>query len=108
MKPVINIGVIGYGYWGPNLFRNLAEVNRVTLTAVVDSNPEKLALVQRRFPAVKTTTDFQDLIRDPAIDAIAIATPARRGPWSGQLSAGTWAQFNVAGSMPEPAGYMGR
>jgi predicted dehydrogenase len=72
---VINIGVIGYGYWGPNLVRNLAEVNRVTLTAVVDSNPEKLALVQRRFPAVKTTTDFQDLIRDPAIDAIAIATP---------------------------------
>jgi predicted dehydrogenase len=72
---VINIGVIGYGYWGPNLVRNLAEVNRVALTAVVDSNPEKLALVQRRFPAVKTTTDFQDLIRDPAIDAIAIATP---------------------------------
>jgi predicted dehydrogenase len=72
---VINIGVIGYGYWGPNLVRNLAEVNRVTLTAVVDSNPEKLALVQRRFPVVKTTTDFQDLIRDPAIDAIAIATP---------------------------------
>lgn len=72
---MINIGVIGYGYWGPNLVRNLAEVNRVTLTAVVDSNPEKLALVQRRFPAVKTTADFQDLIRDPTIDAIAIATP---------------------------------
>jgi predicted dehydrogenase len=72
---VINIGVIGYGYWGPNLVRNLAEVNRVTLTTVVDANPEKLALVQRRFPAVKTTTDFQDLIRDPTIDAIAIATP---------------------------------
>lgn len=72
---MINIGVIGYGYWGPNLVRNLAEVNRVTLTTVVDANPEKLALVQRRFPAVKTTTDFQDLIRDPTIDAIAIATP---------------------------------
>ena len=72
---MINIGVIGYGYWGPNLVRNLAEVSRVTLTTVADSNPEKLALVQRRFPAVKTTADFQDLIRDPSIDAIAIATP---------------------------------
>ena len=72
---MINIGVIGYGYWGPNLVRNLAEVSRVKLTAVANSSPEKLALVQRRFPAVKTTTDYQDLIRDPSIDAIAIATP---------------------------------
>jgi predicted dehydrogenase len=72
---VINVGVIGYGYWGPNLVRNLAEVSRVKLAAVADSAPQKLELVQRRFPAVKTTTDYQDLIRDPAIDAIAIATP---------------------------------
>jgi predicted dehydrogenase len=75
LKLVINVGVIGYGYWGPNLVRNLAEVSRVTLAAVADSAPEKLALVQRRFPAVKTTADYQDLIRDPSIDAIAIATP---------------------------------
>jgi predicted dehydrogenase len=72
---VINVGVIGYGYWGPNLVRNLAEVSRVKLAAVADSAPQKLELVQRRFPAVKTTTDYQDLIRDPSIDAIAIATP---------------------------------
>ena len=72
---MINVGVIGYGYWGPNLVRNLAEVSRVKLTAVADSSPEKLALVQRRFPAVTTTADYQDLIRDPSIDAIAVATP---------------------------------
>lgn len=72
---MINVGVIGYGYWGPNLVRNLAEVSRVKLAAVADSAPQKLELVQRRFPAVKTTTDYQDLIRDPSIDAIAIATP---------------------------------
>ena len=72
---MINVGVIGYGYWGPNLVRNLAEVSRVKLAAVADSSPEKLALVQRRFPAVTTTADYQDLIRDPSIDAIAIATP---------------------------------
>jgi len=72
---VIKIGVIGYGYWGPNLVRNFTEVSRVKLVSVVDSAPQKLELVQRRFPAVKTTTDFQDLLRDPSIDAIAVATP---------------------------------
>lgn len=72
---MINIGVIGYGYWGPNLVRNFAEVSRVKLASVADSNPDKLNLVQRRFPAVKATADFQDLLRDPEIDAIAVATP---------------------------------
>ena len=75
MKSVIKIGVIGYGYWGPNLVRNFAEVARVKLAAVADLDRGKLELVQRRFPAVKATTDFQDLLRDPEIDAIAIATP---------------------------------
>lgn len=75
MKSVIKIGVIGYGYWGPNLVRNFAEVSRVKLAAVADLDRGKLELVQRRFPAVKATTDFQDLLRDPEIDAIAIATP---------------------------------
>jgi len=72
---VIKIGVIGYGYWGPNLVRNFAEVSRVKLAAVADTDRGKLELVQRRFPAVKAITDFQDLLRDPEIDAIAVATP---------------------------------
>ncbi len=72
---MIKIAVVGYGYWGPNLVRNFAELSKVQLVGVADLDPAKLALVQRRFPAVKTTTDFQDLLRDPTIDAIAIATP---------------------------------
>jgi len=72
---VISIGVIGYGYWGPNLVRNFAEVPGVRLAAVADLDRGKLELVQRRFPAVKATADFQDLLRDPEIDAIAVATP---------------------------------
>jgi predicted dehydrogenase len=72
---VINIGVIGYGYWGPNLVRNFAEVSRVRLASVADLSPDKLGLVQRRFPTIKATTDFQEIMRDPEIDAIAIATP---------------------------------
>jgi predicted dehydrogenase len=72
---MINIGVIGYGYWGPNLVRNFAELSRARVYAVADLDPKKLELVQKRFPAAKTTTDFQELLRDPKIDAIAIATP---------------------------------
>ncbi len=72
---MINIGIIGYGYWGPNLVRNFAETPGANVAAVSDLDTTKLALVQRRFPAVRTTTDFRDLLNDPVIDAIAIATP---------------------------------
>lgn len=72
---MINIGVIGYGYWGPNLVRNFAETAGAAVAAVADLDAKKLETVRRRYPAVKTTTDFQDLLRNPAIDAVAIATP---------------------------------
>ena len=72
---VINIGVVGYGYWGPNLVRNFAETPGMNLVAVADLDAKKLEVVQKRFPAVKTTQCFQDLLDDPSIDAIAIATP---------------------------------
>ena len=72
---LINIGVIGYGYWGPNLVRNFAEVPGAQVIAVSDFKPEMLAKVQVRYPTVKVTTQSQDLFEDPRIDAIAIATP---------------------------------
>jgi predicted dehydrogenase len=72
---MINIGVIGYGYWGPNLVRNFAELSQATVAAVSDLDSKKLEVVKKRFPAVRTTTNFQDLLNDPAIDAVAIATP---------------------------------
>ena len=72
---MIKIGVIGYGYWGPNLVRTFAEAQHGTVVAVSDLDPKKLATVNKRYPAVKTTNDFQDLLRDPEIDAVAIATP---------------------------------
>lgn len=72
---MIKIGIIGYGYWGPNLVRNFSETPGAAVAAVSDLNPKQLELVQRRYPGVKTTTDYQDLLRDPSIDAIAIATP---------------------------------
>lgn len=72
---MISIGFIGYGYWGPNLVRTFAELPGATLGGVSDTDPRKLELVARRYPGVVTTTDYQVLLRDPSIDAIAIATP---------------------------------
>ena len=72
---MINIGILGYGYWGPNLVRNFAETSGTAVAGVADLDSKKLELVQRRYPGVKTTTHFQDLLQDPTIDAIAVATP---------------------------------
>jgi predicted dehydrogenase len=72
---MISIGVIGYGYWGPNLVRNFVETTGARVGAVADLDPAKLAVVQKRYPGVKTTTNFMELLHDPEIDAIAVATP---------------------------------
>jgi predicted dehydrogenase len=69
------MGFIGYGYWGPNLVRNFAELPGVTLAAVADPDSKKLEIVQRRYPGVRTEARYQDLLQDPSIDAVAIATP---------------------------------
>jgi predicted dehydrogenase len=72
---LVSIGVIGYGYWGPNLVRNFAELTQARVATVSDLDPEKLALVQRRFPGTGVTTNYRDMLADASIDAIAIATP---------------------------------
>jgi predicted dehydrogenase len=72
---MIGVGVIGYGYWGPNLVRNFAEVSDAQVVAVSDLRPDRLGLVRRRYPSVETTTDFRGLIDHPRVDAVAIATP---------------------------------
>lgn len=72
---MINIGVIGYGYWGPNLVRNFSEIPGATVKTVSDFKPELLAKVQARYPKINLTTDCRDIFTDPNIDAVAIATP---------------------------------
>ncbi len=72
---MINIGVVGYGYWGPNLVRNFVEVAGLQVAAVSDRDPARRALVATRYPAIRTTAEAQDLIDDPSIQAIAVATP---------------------------------
>ncbi len=73
---MIGIGVIGYGYWGPNLVRNFAECRGAAVRMVCDLRPERLAAVERRYPGVAVTTDARRrLSNDPAVDAVVIATP---------------------------------
>lgn len=72
---MLNIGVIGYGYWGPNLVRNFNECEASNVVAVSDLNPQRLSLVSNRYPTIETTPEHQRLFEDSRIDAIAIATP---------------------------------
>jgi predicted dehydrogenase len=72
---MITVGVIGYGYWGPNLVRNFAETPGARVGFVTDLRQDRLAVAAARYPAVKTSTRHDDLIADPSVDAVVIATP---------------------------------
>jgi predicted dehydrogenase len=69
------VGVIGCGYWGPNLLRNFAENESAELRWICDADQVRLAAMGRRYPAARTTTDYQELVGDSELDAIAIVTP---------------------------------
>jgi predicted dehydrogenase len=73
----LRVGIVGYGYWGPNLARNFNEAGASTLVAVSDARPERLRDAQSRYPAINVYTDCQDLFADPAVEAVVIATPLR-------------------------------
>lgn len=72
---MINVGVIGYGYWGPNLARNFSESPKTKLGAVSDLRSDRLSLAERRCPGILVTQDHRELLADPTIQAVAIATP---------------------------------
>ena len=72
---MIGVGVVGYGYWGPNLVRNFSEALETQVIGVTDTRPERLAIVQNRYPAVQVTMDYSVLLANPRIQAIAISTP---------------------------------
>jgi predicted dehydrogenase len=70
---VISIGHAGLGYWGPNLARNFAEL--ADLRWLCDLSSDRLAEAKARFPGASTTTDYAELLADPELDAVSIATP---------------------------------
>ena len=71
----IRIGVIGYGYWGPNLARNFAACPGAKLAAVSDTRPDRLQRAAQAHPVAALSANWRDLINDTAIDAVAVATP---------------------------------
>ena len=72
---MIGIAVVGYGYWGPNLVRNITETTGARLACVCDLDTKRLAQAQSRYPAINTTSDYSEVLSDPAVHAVAIATP---------------------------------
>jgi predicted dehydrogenase len=71
----LRLGVIGYGYWGPNLVRNFAAGPRTKVVAIADGNAHRRQVAEATYPYIKVVEDANALIADPNIDAIAIATP---------------------------------
>src|SRR5216684_5680971 len=72
---MIRVGVIGYGYWGPNIVRNLHGLDSTRVEMVCDKSPSALARVRKTYPGIATTSDCGELLRSPQIDAVAVITP---------------------------------
>jgi predicted dehydrogenase len=74
---VINLAVVGYGYWGPNIVRNVMERPELSLWGLCEMNAERTEKFSARYPGVHTTASFDEVLADPAVDAVSIATPPR-------------------------------
>ncbi|MBI4612778.1 MAG: Gfo/Idh/MocA family oxidoreductase [Planctomycetes bacterium] len=72
---MIGVGVIGCGYWGPNHVRNLSANPSSRVLYACDLSEERLAHVGRLYPATRPVRDYQEVLRDPAVDAVVVATP---------------------------------
>lgn len=71
----VRTGVVGLGYWGPNLIRNLNDLDASELRWICDLDESRLQPMAKRYPAVHSTTCFSELLGDPELEAVAIATP---------------------------------
>jgi len=76
-SPTVGVGVIGCGYWGPNLIRNFFDTPGCRMLAVCDQSAARRAAMQTRHPSARAYGSFDELLADPEIDAVAIATPVK-------------------------------
>jgi predicted dehydrogenase len=74
-KNLLKFGVIGYGYWGPNIVRNLNLIDRVKIAAICDKSQFALASAAKAYPNVKTTSNYRDIVSAKDIDVVVIVTP---------------------------------
>src|SRR6516162_1521387 len=72
---MVRIGVIGYGYWGPNIVRNLHGQKTCQASMVCDKSSAALTRVRKAYPGIETVSDPMDILRSPDIDAVAVITP---------------------------------
>jgi len=72
---MIRVGVIGYGYWGPNIVRNLHGLDSTRVEMVCDSSPGALARVRKAYPGIRAVSDCMEVLKSPDIDAVAVITP---------------------------------
>jgi predicted dehydrogenase len=75
MESMIRVGVIGYGYWGPNIVRNLSGLDSARAEMVCDVSPAALARARKAHPGIQTVSDPDEILRSPEIDAVAVITP---------------------------------
>ncbi len=75
MKHVLNIAVVGCGYWGPNLIRNFNSLPESNLKTIIDIDSKRLTHMKGLYPNTETSTKYDNAIKNSDIDAIAIATP---------------------------------
>jgi predicted dehydrogenase len=75
VEPPVNIAVVGLGYWGPNVLRNLQELEQGEVSYVCDQRDEPLSQAVRRYPNLKPVLDFETVLADPAVEAVALCTP---------------------------------
>jgi predicted dehydrogenase len=76
-KKILNVGVVGCGYWGPNLVRNFRQAPDCHLKVLCDASEQRLGHMRRLYPDLATTQKFDDLLQDAELDAVIIATPVR-------------------------------
>ena len=72
---MIRVGVIGYGYWGPNIVRNLHGLESTRVEMVCDKSPKALARARKAYPNIRTASDPAEILHSPEIDAVAVITP---------------------------------
>ncbi len=78
MNRVLSIGVVGLGYWGPNLARNFSHLPNARLAGLCDLNPARLEALRRFHPSVPLFSGFVEMLKDAALDAVAVAVPVRQ------------------------------
>ena len=72
---MIRVGIVGYGYWGPNLTRAVAETDMLHVEMIADMSPAAQGRAARRYPGARVVADWRDMVADPTVDAVMVATP---------------------------------